>query len=145
MILLLAGSPEVLAGGGVRGNVKAEDGSPLGYATLYVKQTNTGIICDLQGHFDIPLAPGFYDIVFQYLGYETATRTVEVGAEYKDLEITLKSQVMVLPTVDINAKAEDPAYTIMRKAIAKANYHIQQIDKYSAKVYIKGKGKLKDS
>src|SRR5260221_587573 len=32
----------------------------------------------------------------------------------------------------------------MRKAIAKAKYHIQQLDSYSAKVYIKGKGKLND-
>ena len=32
----------------------------------------------------------------------------------------------------------------MRKAIAKAKYHTQQVDSFFAKVYIKGKGKLKD-
>lgn len=40
---------------------------------------------------------------------------------------------------------EDPAYTVMRKAIAKASYHRQQLDRYEAMVYIKGSGRLKDS
>ena len=39
--------------------------------------------------------------------------------------------------------AENPAYTIMRRAIAKASYHRQQLDAYSAEVYIKGSGRLK--
>ena len=131
-------------GGGLRGTIKAEDGSALGYATLFVKQTGTGIITDFQGHFELSLPPGTYDIVFQYLGYETVARTVEIGKDFVNLDITLKVQVMMLPSVTIKSDQEDPAYTIMRKAIAKANYHIQQIDKYTAKVYIKGKGKLKD-
>ena len=32
----------------------------------------------------------------------------------------------------------------MRKAIAKAKYHMQQVDSYKATVYIKGKGQLTD-
>ena len=130
--------------GGLRGTVKAEDGSVLGYATLYVKQTGTGVISDLQGHYEVSLPPGTYDIVFQYLGYETAARTVEIGNVFVELDVTLRIQVMMLPSVTVKSDQEDPAYTIMRKAVAKANYHIQQIDKYTAKVYIKGKGKLKD-
>ena len=130
--------------GGIRGIIKAQDGSALGYATLYVKQTGTGVISDLQGHYDVTLPPGLYDIVFQYLGYETVSRKVEIGKDFLELDITLKIQVMLLPSVTVKADQEDPAYTIMRKAIAKANYHIQQIDKYAAKVYMKGKGKLTD-
>jgi hypothetical protein len=50
----------------------------------------------------------------------------------------------MLQSVTVRADKEDPAYTVMRKAIAKAKYHTQQIDAYSAKVYLKGKGQLKD-
>ena len=50
----------------------------------------------------------------------------------------------MLQTVTINSGTEDPAYTIMRKAIAKAKYHTQQIDEYTARVYIKGAGQLID-
>jgi hypothetical protein len=51
---------------------------------------------------------------------------------------------MYCRTVTVKAGKEDPAYTIMRKAIAKAKFHTQQIDAYSATVYIKGKGQLTD-
>ena len=50
----------------------------------------------------------------------------------------------MLQTVTVKAGNEDPAYTIMRKTIAKAQYHLQQLDSYSARVYIKGSGQLKD-
>ena len=45
--------------------------------------------------------------------------------------------------VEVVAGEENPAYTIMRKAIAKSKYHLQQIDSYNATVYIKGSGRLK--
>lgn len=142
-VLLWAITSSVFAGG-IRGTVKGDDGNPLVYATIYVKQTGTGVISDLQGHYDIPLSPGTYDFYFQFLGYETVSRTAEIGNEYVEINVILKTQVMVLPDVTVKADKEDPAYTIMRKAVAKANYHIQQIDKYTAKVYVKGKGKLTD-
>ncbi len=56
----------------------------------------------------------------------------------------LHEQARMLETVIVTSDAEDPAYTIMRKAIAKAKYHQQQIDRFTARVYIKGAGQLKD-
>ena len=130
--------------GGIRGTVTTEDGAPLAYATIFVKQTGSGAVTGLDGKYGIALADGHYDIAFQYLGYETVTRQVGILDRYIEMDIVLKSQAMVLQNVTITAGNEDPAYTIMRKAIAKAKYHAQQIDSYSAKVYIKGKGRLKD-
>ncbi len=130
--------------GGVRGTIKGDDGAPLAFATIYVKQTGSGAVSDMQGHYDIALAAGHYDLVFHYLGFETQTRSVEILDTFQEINITLKTQVIQLQAVTVQAGKEDPAYTIMRKAIAKAKYHTQQIDGYTAKVYIKGKGQLKD-
>lgn len=130
--------------GGIRGTIKADDGTMLAYATIYVRQTGTGNASDLQGRYDVALPPGIYDVLFQYLGYETQARQITVTEAYQDINITMKAQVMVLQNVTVRAGKEDPAYTIMRKAIAKAKYHTQQLDSYSARVYIKGKGQLKD-
>ena len=55
----------------------------------------------------------------------------------------LVPQPVELEGVVVSSDREDPAYTIMRKAIAKAKYHTQQIDSFSANVYIKGSGRLK--
>jgi hypothetical protein len=130
--------------GGIRGVVKADDGTPLAGATIFVKQTGSGMASDLQGRYEAPLPPGTYDVLFQYLGYETQARQVTVGTGFLDLNIVLKTHVLVLQNVTVRAGKEDPAYTIMRKAIAKAKYHTQMLDEYTARVYIKGKGQLKD-
>lgn len=130
--------------GGIRGTIKGDDGAILAFASVFVKQTSAGAATDMEGRFELSLPPGQYDVLFQYLGYETTQRKIEVGSDFVEINIVLKTQVVVLQNVVIKAGKEDPAYTIMRKAIGKAKYHTQQLDNYTAKVYIKGKGQLKD-
>ncbi|GHN00179.1 hypothetical protein WSM22_16680 [Cytophagales bacterium WSM2-2] len=129
--------------GGIRGIIKSNEG-PLPFASIYVKQTESGAASDANGHYEITLKPGRYELIFKYLGYQSVSRVIDVHENFVDLDITLLPESIILAAVTVKAGKEDPAYTIMRKAIAKANFHIQQIDSYSAHVYIKGKGKLKD-
>ena len=136
--------PSVVWAGGIRGLVKSDDGKPLPFATIYVKQTGTGSATDTNGRYEITLPPGKYDVYYQYMGFETIARVVDVGDNIQEINITLKSQIVSLGSVTIRASKEDPAYSVMRRAIAKAKYHTQLVDSFSAKVYIKGKGKLKD-
>ena len=143
VVLLITACLSVQAGG-IRGLIKGDDGAPLAYATIYVKQTGSGAVSDPEGHYEIALAAGHYDLVYHYLGFETQSRAIDVSDAFIEINITLKTQVIQLQSVTVKAGKEDPAYTIMRKAIAKAKYHTQQIDSYTAKVYIKGKGQLKD-
>jgi len=146
-LLLLAVATAIscsVRGGGVRGIVKAKDGTALPYASIFVRETGSGASTDLNGNFEIALPPGHYEFVFRFLGYTSATRKTEVTQDFQELNVTLEPETILLQGVTVRATKEDPAYTIMRKAIAKANYHIQQLDFYTAKVYIKGKGKLKD-
>lgn len=141
---LLFVAPCFVFAGGIKGTIKADDGNALAFASVFVKQTAAGAATDLDGRFELLLPPGQYDILFQYLGYETQQRRIEIGNDLVEVNITLKTQVIVLQNVVIKAGKEDPAYTIMRKAISKAKYHTQQLDGYTARVYIKGKGQLND-
>lgn len=129
---------------GIRGMIKADDGSPLSFATIFVKKLGTGTTANEEGSYEIQLNSGRYELVFQHLGRKTEVRVVEVKDGFTELNITLVPQDIVLESVTVNADDEDPAYSIMRKAIAKANYHRNLLDSYSARVYIKGAGKLKD-
>jgi len=130
--------------GGVRGSVKNDKGEPLAYTTVFVKQTGSGTVANVDGSYELYLQPGKYEIVFQFLGYETIVHEVDITDKVLDLDVVLHEQARLLETVIVTSDAEDPAYTIMRKAIAKAKYHQQQIDKFTARVYIKGAGQLKD-
>jgi hypothetical protein len=129
---------------GVKGSIAAEDGTALSFATIFVKQIGSGTTSNVDGNFEITLQPGTYDLVFQHLGRKTEVRNVQITSGVQELKIILQPQDILLKEVTIGSDQEDPAYTIMRKAIAKANYHRNVVDHYSARVYIKGSAKLKD-
>ncbi|MDZ4681058.1 MAG: DUF5686 and carboxypeptidase regulatory-like domain-containing protein [Saprospiraceae bacterium] len=144
-LCLLLAYTSVAFAGGVRGIIKNQRGEQLEFATIFVQETGTGATANIDGRYEIRLEPGDYTLIFQYLGYKAHIEKVSVGALFKELNVELVEQVLQLKTVEILEGREDPAYTVMRKAIAKADYHRQQVDSYSAKVYIKGSGRLKDS
>lgn len=143
-ILFILVNSAVAFAAGVRGTIKGDDGEPLPFTTIFIKELGTGTTSNAQGFYEIVLTPGTYTLTFQYLGHETQEKSVTVGADFMELNITLKVQPTELRSVIVTAGNEDPAYTIMRKAIAKAAYHLQQLDSYSAQVYMKGTGKLVD-
>ncbi len=132
-------------GQGIKGKVTvSETGEPLAYATIYIKQLETGTSTNLDGDYSFPLGAGKYEVYFQYLGYEAIRKEVTISNQYVELDIVMKPQAMLLGEVEINSKAEDPAYTIIRKAIAKSKFHLMQVDAYNCQVYMKGGGKLND-
>jgi len=134
-----------LIAGGVSGQVTDAQGTPLAFATIFVKQTGSGTTTNEEGKYEIRLEPGTYTLIFQFLGYQTEAREIRVGQRVELLNVSLQVQPLQLQEVDVFEGREDPAYTVMRKAIAKASYHRQQLDRYEATVYIKGSGRLKDS
>jgi hypothetical protein len=132
-------------GQGIKGKIIiSETGEPLAFATIYIKQLETGTSTNLDGDYSFPLKAGKYDVYFQYLGYEAIRKEITVSNQFVELDIVMKTQAMQLSEVEINSKAEDPAYTIIRKAIAKSKFHLMQVDAYNCKVYMKGGGKLND-
>lgn len=139
---LLLGLGTTAWAGGVRGLITDTDGNPLAFASVYVAETGSGTTSNEEGRYDITLPAGDYRLVFQYLGYESRTERVSVGSDYRTLNVQLTSQVLDLKEVEIYEGREDPAYTVMRKAIAKADYHREQVERYTAQVYIKGSGRL---
>ena len=127
---------------GVRGTIRDQEGLPLAFASVFVSETGAGVVTNNEGDYSISLPTGSYTLVFQFLGYQTATRAIKVDTDYIDLDVVLQPQAYQLKQVELSASGEDPAYTVMRKAIAKATYHAQQVEAWQAKAYIKGTGKL---
>ncbi|WPP53005.1 DUF5686 and carboxypeptidase regulatory-like domain-containing protein [Catalinimonas niigatensis] len=129
---------------GIKGTVYTPEGEVLPFATIYIKALETGSSTNEQGKYEVALPQGNYELVFQHLGYAPVLKNIQVQNDYVTLDITLSDQVIQLKEVEVNARAEDPAYTIIRKAIAKSKFHRLQVQRYQAKVYIKGAGRVKD-
>ncbi|GAB3961926.1 DUF5686 and carboxypeptidase regulatory-like domain-containing protein [Spirosoma harenae] len=130
--------------GGLRGSVKTKAGEVLPFAAVIVKGTPTGTITNAEGRYEIALAPGKYDIVFQYLGFQTIQKSVEVSAGFSTLDATMEEQAYRLAEVQTKAGNEDPAYTIMRRAIAKSRFHQLQVQRFKARVYTKSSFTIED-
>ncbi|SEI67663.1 CarboxypepD_reg-like domain-containing protein [Dyadobacter sp. SG02] len=123
--------------GGVRGIIKTKKGEPLPFAAIIVKGTSVSTISNEEGRYQLDLKPGYYEVIFQYLGYKTGQKGFTVEDKMQTFDLTMEEQALNLGEVRIGARDEDPAYTIMRSAIAKSRYHFLQVDAYTAKVYSK--------
>lgn len=137
-------SPFVIAQG-LKGSVKSSDGEVLPYASVFVRNLGDGVPTNEDGRYEFKLPPGMYDVLVQYLGYKSELVTIEIKGSWVVKDFVLTPQDFALAEVEVNAGAEDPALTIMRKAIAKAKYHRLQLQKYSMTVYLKGTGQLTDA
>jgi hypothetical protein len=144
-LILFFSSLVLVQGQGIRGLVTNEAGEPLAFASVYIRNLQDGVPTNESGRYEFKLAPGLYDVVVQYLGYASQIRTVEIKSDWVTLDFSLASQVINLSQVEVQAGAEDPALTIMRKAISKSTYHRLQLQRYAMTVYLKGTGQLTDA
>ncbi len=142
-LLLLTAPTLAQTTGTVRGTVRMADGKPLPYAALTAKspettgRANTGTMANADGQYELKLAPGRYELVFQYLGFQTRQQPVEVGTNAVTIDVTMTEQVTRLAEVNVKKGSEDPAYSIMRRAIAKARFHQLQVQSFTARAYQK--------
>ncbi len=127
---------------GVRGKVLSPQGEPLPFASIGLVGTSQGIASNIEGEYSFPLSPGRHRLRFQYLGYTPIDTTILVGNSFVNFNARMRPEVVALPEAIVSGSGEDPAYTIMRRAIAKAKYHSMQVDEYHAMVYVKGSGRL---
>ena len=124
-------------GTGLRGTVKTAQGDVLPFAAILVNGSAKGTITNAEGRYEIALAPGQYTITFQYLGFQKVQKPVEIGSDFTILDVVLQEQALRLAEVQTKAGNEDPAYTIMRRAIAKSRFHQLQVTQYTARNYAK--------
>ncbi|MFZ4400696.1 MAG: DUF5686 and carboxypeptidase regulatory-like domain-containing protein [Bacteroidales bacterium] len=141
VLILLCSS--VFGQTGIKGYVKDAKGKPLAYATLFIKELKTGTVANENGYFEYACRPGDYQIDFRCLGYQSVSKKVSIQQVFLNLDIRLNEQMIELKTVNIVASAEDPAYSIMRKAVAASYYYRMIVKAYDANIYIKGSGEIK--
>lgn len=124
----------------LKGIIVNEKGAPIPNSTVYIHEVAKGIAVDNLGEFQTTLMPGDYTLEVRSLGYESATKNMVMGRENQAIRVELKDKSYMLNEVVVyaNASNEDPAYRIMRQAIAHAPYHRYQVNEYTSEAYIKG-------
>ncbi|MFN0033508.1 MAG: DUF5686 and carboxypeptidase regulatory-like domain-containing protein [Saprospiraceae bacterium] len=133
----------LLAFAQVSGKVTDENGEPLPYATVYVRNTSNGTVANANGDYRISVPAGAKEMVFQYIGYKQRIEKITVGDKPLRLDVRLESSNLELGEMVVSSV--DPAVRIMREVIGKRRYYKNKVSNYACDVYIKGFYKLLDA
>ena len=113
-----------------------EEGKPVPYTSIYIPALAEGAMANIEGNFSISLNCKRYKLMVQSMGYKSQTLEVDLQ-DYQDLEIVLQRATYRLNEVVVDPNSEDPAYNIIRKATAMAQYYKKQINAYEATLYLR--------
>lgn len=139
-LLFLLLLPNFLFAQGIKGTIVDSQKEPVAYANIYVPELKTGTSSNINGEFELKLPSGEWDVLFQYIGYQSVTQHLKIADDFKQLNVVLQAQNVRLSEIKVLASGEDPAYYVMRHAIAMAPYYDKQVSQYDCKVYLKGTG-----
>jgi hypothetical protein len=121
----------------ISGLINDEQNKPIPYATIYVAETKEGTTSNVDGKFQLQLNRGTYNLTIRSMGYHEVHKTVRLQTDSLFLPLTLETQAFEIKEIKVFPGKEDPAYFIIRKAIAKAPYYRKKIKHYTADLYIK--------
>lgn len=129
--------------GQITGLITDKKGIPLPYASVYQENTTKGTVSNENGIYEFfPEGSGQIPVQFQYVGYKMVKKTVSYEGKKIVLNIQLEEDDALIGEVVISANREDPAYPVIRQAIAKRNFHKYWIKQYEADLYVKGLVKI---
>jgi hypothetical protein len=123
----------------ISGLVLDENKQPLPYASVYIDQTSRGTTTNAKGEFILKDTPdSTYHLVIKYLGYKTLK--IKIGNTISNpLTFPMEVETIELQTLVVRSGGEDPAYAMIRKAMEKRSYYLNQLDSYKVHSYVKGK------
>lgn len=142
LFLLLIGYTQLQATA-LKGKVYDHKGEVLPFASVYIQGTSIGTTTNVEGEYSLELAAGSYQIIYKYVGYQQELLEIEIGDRDIIQDVQLKALDMQMEEVVI-VGGEDPAYPIIRKAIKKRKYYLNQVKSYRCDAYVKGTQYVKD-
>ncbi len=122
------------------GNITDSQGNPIAFASVYIKGTTQGNSANEKGVYQLRLKPGKYDVNYRAIGFKQQTVPVEITDKIniQNIKLIYEDYQLIQPV----AGGEDPAFNMIRNAIKKRVYYLNEIEAYSCNVYIKGVQKL---
>ena len=129
----------------VKGKITDTKNSPLSFVSVYLNKTVTGTTSNDNGDYDLDLTEkGKYVIVFQFLGFKTVKKEVEISSFPFILNVKLEEQSVQLSEISISTK-DNPANRIIRNVIANKENNTDKFANYTAKFYSRGLYRIKDA
>ena len=128
------------------GQIKDVDGNALPYATVYIENSTSGTVSNIDGEYLLDIDQnGTYTVTFQYVGFTKEQFSFQYEGKPIHKNIILHADENLIGELVISADREDPAYPIIRKAISKRDYYKKSVKSLEADLYVKGVVKINDA
>lgn len=129
----------------IQGTVTNSKNESLSYVSIYIENTNTGTTTNEQGLYELPIKKkGKNTIVFQYLGYQTVKKVIDIETFPFKLSVSLQEEDIQLNEVVIGSK-ENPANRVIRNTIENRKRYLNRITAYTSDFYSKGIFRIKNA
>ena len=98
----------------IRGRILDEEtGEPIFSATIFIIETRTGAVSDMNGLVSMTLKPGIYNAVFEFMGFEKKKYQLEVLSDGNytismNKSVIQMQEVVVYGDRQMNIRAKDP-------------------------------------
>lgn len=144
-ILISFLSNQQLLASRIEGRVTDANNNPLPFCNIYIPNTHLACASNEDGYYSLAIDPGNYSVVYQFIGYKKQELKITVPNTAITVNVIMETEITELVEVVINSDKEDPAYGIIRQAIANREKHLKEINSYTCDVYIKGLQKLTEA
>lgn len=129
----------------IKGKITDANSNSLPYVNVYLKNTLSGTISNDDGFYELNLKKtGTHTIIFQFLGFKTQEKTINITQFPFQLDVTMVSEDVILKEVTVSSK-ENPANSIIKKVIASKEKNTNKLSKYTADFYSRGLFKVKNA
>jgi hypothetical protein len=110
---------------------------PLPYASISIKELQTGTTTDDKGNFKFQLEAGKYDVAISMMGYKPKLLIITITKDYTLNIILEEDKSRLLGDVQIIGTKKDHAEEIVRNVIRNKEQLLEKAKTYSCNIYIK--------
>ncbi|SDS34114.1 CarboxypepD_reg-like domain-containing protein [Polaribacter sp. KT25b] len=129
----------------VKGKITDINNNPLSFVSVYLDKTVTGTTSNDNGDYILELKKkGKHTVVFQFLGYKTLKKEVDIASFPFELNVILNEENVELTGILISTK-DNPANGIIRNVIANKDKNTDKFAQYTANFYSRGLYRIKDA
>lgn len=118
----------------IRGKViDSQTRSPLVFASVYVSESNVGIVTNIDGEFTLKVSPSATNLDISYLGYKSLSLSISSLKENGGKN-TIEMDAAPIPIREIIVKPVDPE-AVVRMAISHINKNYESVPNHMTAFY----------
>ena len=119
----------------ISGVISNQNGEPLPFASVYIKNTTYGVSSNAFGEYFIELKPGKYTIVYSYIGFQSKEKIITLNDVAQNINIILDENDQNLIEYEVVSNTKNKALEIIEKVKKNKKNYIEK--SFSSKEYSK--------